>query len=78
MNFQFDDRDNSNSKWRYNNWENFENFLISKKSIDIIFNQYQILPYSFGAPFVSIPIEKILEKLQFKYKIENLIIALNF
>lgn len=60
------------------NWENFENFLISKKSIDIIFNQYQILPYSFGAPFVSIPIEKILEKLQFKYKIENLIIALNF
>jgi len=59
------------------NWENFENFLISKNSIDIIFNPYQILPYAFGAPIVSIPIEKILEKLQFKSKIENLITAID-
>jgi len=59
------------------NWENFDNFLISKNSIDIIFNPYQILPYAFGAPIVSIPIEKILEKLKFKFKIENLITALD-
>lgn len=59
------------------NWENFENFLISKNSIDIIFNPYQILPYAFGAPIISIPIEKILEKLQFKSKIENLITAID-
>ena len=59
------------------NWENFDNFLISKKSIDIIFNPYQILPYAFGAPIVSIPIEKILEKIQFKSKIEKLISALD-
>lgn len=59
------------------NWENFDNFLISKKSIDIIFNPYQILPYSFGAPSVSIPIEMILDKIQFKSKIENLITSLD-
>lgn len=59
------------------NWDNFENFVISKNSIDIIFNPYQILPYSFGAPTVSIPLDKILEKLQFKSKIENLITALD-
>ena len=59
------------------NWENFNNFSISKNSIDINFNPYQILPYSYGAPLVSIPIEQIMEKLQSKSKIENLIKALD-
>lgn len=74
-------RNNSESSFFENSldpkWENFDNFLISKKSIDIIFNPYQVLPYVFGAPIVSIPVEKILEKLLHNFKIENLIIALD-
>lgn len=39
-------------------WENFENFLISKDHISIIFNQYQVSSYAFGMHIIDIPISE--------------------
>lgn len=54
------------------NWDNFSNFLISKQSLDIIFNEYQVSSYAFGMQIVSIPLESILEKIESKGKIQKL------
>lgn len=40
-------------------WENFENFIISKKNISIIFNQYQVSSYAFGMHTINIPFEEL-------------------
>lgn len=40
--------------------ENFNNFLISKNTLDIIFNPYQILPFAFGQSIVNVPYSRIV------------------
>lgn len=42
-------------------WDNFNNFIINKESLSIIFNQYQVSSYSFGIHFVEIPYEEFLK-----------------
>jgi hypothetical protein len=50
-------------------WENFSAFLISKSSIEMIFNTYSVSAYAFGVQIIPIPYEKILTVLS---KPENL------
>lgn len=46
-------------------WENFENFLIAKNSISIIFNEYQVSSYVFGSQIIDIPLDEF-RKLNIK------------
>lgn len=46
-------------------WENFENFLVSKDSISIIFGEYQVSSYAFGRHIIDIPLEEF-KKLNLK------------
>lgn len=59
------------------NWDNFENFVISKENLSIIFNQYQVSSYAFGIHIIDIPIDEfkmlkintvLLNKLENKLK----------
>lgn len=47
-------------------WDNFENFIISKDNVSFIFNQYQVSSYAFGMHVIDIPLKEF-----FKLKIEN-------
>lgn len=47
-------------------WENFDNYVFSEKSLDVIFNQYEVSSYSFGIRIVSVPYNKILEQLEYR------------
>ncbi|RDK85584.1 uncharacterized protein DUF3298 [Marinirhabdus gelatinilytica] len=42
-------------------WENFQHFLITKKGLEIIFNDYSVSAYAFGVRFVEIPFDKIIQ-----------------
>lgn len=53
--------------------ENFNNFLISKESLDFIFNPYQVLPYAFGQSIVKVPYTEILKVISEKNKLLKMI-----
>jgi len=53
--------------------ENFNNFLISKESLDFIFNPYQVLPYAFGQSIVKVPYSEILKVISEKNKLLKMI-----
>lgn len=57
-------------------WENFNNYVISKDFISIIFNQYQVSSYAFGIQIIDIPFT-LLESLDINLtkleKLRNLI-----
>lgn len=40
-------------------YKNFENFIINKNSLDVYFNEYQVLPYYYGAIRVEIGYDEI-------------------
>ena len=40
-------------------YKNFETFVINKSSLDIYFNEYQILPYYYGVVKVEISYEEL-------------------
>ena len=40
-------------------YKNFETFVINKNSLDIYFNEYQILPYYYGVVKVEIPYDEL-------------------
>lgn len=55
-------------------WDNFDNFLVSKENISIIFNQYQVSSYAFGMHIIDISIQnfKTLDiNLSLVEKLEN-------
>jgi len=54
-------------------WENFNNFIISKDSLSIIFNQYQIYSYAFGIQIVDIPLNNFFKLKINTLKLEGLI-----
>jgi hypothetical protein len=53
-------------------WENFNNFLISKQGIEIIFNPYSVSSYAFGLHFIQIPYDIIISQLDHSNKIKYL------
>jgi len=55
------------------NWENFNTFLVSKKTIDIIFNPYSVSTWAFGLQIVEIPFQMILDKISHKEPLQILI-----
>ncbi|OFX18185.1 MAG: hypothetical protein A2033_11780 [Bacteroidetes bacterium GWA2_31_9] len=50
-------------------WENFNNFLISKNGLEIIFNHYQVSAYAFGIHLVNLPYLEIINNLSKPEKI---------
>jgi len=54
-------------------WENYNNFIISRDSLSIIFNQYQVSSYAFGIQIVDIPLSSFLKLKINTSKLERLI-----
>lgn len=54
-------------------WEKFNNFLISKSGLDIIFGNSSVLPNAFGLHIINIPYPEIINRLSNPEKILMLI-----
>ncbi|MDP3441229.1 MAG: TIR domain-containing protein, partial [Ignavibacteria bacterium] len=50
-------------------WEKFDNFLISKSGLDIIFGNYSVSAYAFGLHIINIPYPEIIKRLSKPEKI---------
>ncbi|EKT4499320.1 TIR domain-containing protein [Flavobacterium psychrophilum] len=53
-------------------WKNFDNYFISKNSLEIIFNPYSVSGWAFGLQIVSIEYDYLIENIKNSEKIKTL------